>query len=427
LAALAESLAALGAPLVWLPGQPEEALPALARETGAGLVVWNRLYEPYSRDLDGRVTAALDRDGVEWRSFAAGLLFEPGDLVANSGRPFVQFTPFWRHCLALREPEPPLAAAGPLKAAGGSARGAMPLGCAATSGGAAARAGWQPDPGLSDWQPGEAGAKRRLDEFVDCCLSGYESGRDLLGIEGTSRMSPHLHFGEVGPRQAWQAARAVHLGRTGGAAGEAAAPFLRQLIWREFAHYILYHFPRIAEQPFRPEFELFPWQDDPAGLEAWQWGATGYPLVDASARQLLSTGWVHNRARLVSASFLTKDLLIPWQHGAAWYWDHLVDADLANNTLGWQWTAGSGPDAAPYFRVFNPTLQARRFDPEGLYAARWAAEMAGVPAAYATTGTLPIVDHAEARARALAAFRGMRDRAATRHLSVYPLPTDMQV
>ncbi len=185
-------------------------------------------------------------------------------------------------------------------------------------------------------------------------------------------------------------------------AAEGAESYLRQLGWREFAHHLLFHFPRIPEEPFRPEFARFPWQDDPSGLAAWKTGSTGYPLVDAGMRQLLAEGWMHNRVRMVTASFLTKDLLISWQDGAAWFWDRLVDADLANNTLGWQWTAGSGPDAAPYFRVFNPAAQAGRYDPEGVYIRRWG----GGPAR-----EVPIVDHGEARARALAAFRGLRARA----------------
>jgi deoxyribodipyrimidine photo-lyase len=397
---LSASLAGLGAPLVLVEGRPEEALASLALRIGAGAVVWNRLYEPFSRDLDRRVGAALERHGVASQTFNAGLLFEPEGHISRSGRPFAQFTAYWRDCLSLPEPEPPL---------GGVA--AFPgLAGAAELGGATLKAGdWRPEEGSFAWEPGEKGAQKRLDEFVGCCLAAYETGRDLPGSEGTSRLSPHLHFGEIGPRQVWRAARDAFSAATTSkrrpaspAAPESAGPgpFLRQLGWREFAHYLLYHYPWTPDEPFRPEFARFPWQDDAAGLAAWEWGTTGYPLVDAAARQLLAEGWVHNRARLVSASFLTKDLLIPWQDGAAWYWDRLVDADLANNTLGWQWTAGSGPDAAPYFRVFNPVLQARRFDADGAYVRTWKSEDPGGPD--------PIVDHGEARARALAAFRGLR-------------------
>lgn len=410
LSRLAEALSAFGLSLITVPGAPDEAIPALARRVGAAEVVWNRLYEPYSRDVEARLAAALERDGVAPRSFDAGLLFEPEGHLSRAGKPFVQFTAYWRRCLSLPEPEPPLPRPEGLRAmrAGDleSIRKAGPEWV--PEGQAGGDPGWTPAraDGQPVWQPGEAGAWRRAEQFVDCCLSGYGSSRDIPGVDGTSRLSPHLHFGEIGPRQVWHAVRAAEaeLRVRGGpaaraeGAGESAAPFLRQLGWREFAHYILFHFPSIPDQPFRPEFGRFPWQEDPKGLEDWKWGATGYPLVDAAARQLLAEGWVHNRARLVSASFLTKDLLIPWQQGAAWYWDRLVDADLANNTLGWQWTAGSGPDAAPFFRVFNPVLQARRFDPEGAYIAKWAPEDPPVP---------PVVDHSEARARALAAFRGM--------------------
>ncbi len=413
---LSASLAARGAPLVTVTGPPDQAISALAARVGAPEVVWNRLYEPYARELDCRVSSALEGAGLSWRSFDAGLLFEPGDLLARSGRPFVQFTPFWRACLSQPEPEPPFPGLSVLEGGGRTVLGPDPLDAHLSRPvGDAAR--WAPGPGTEPWKPGEEGAWARLEGFVECCLARYDRARDFPDREGTSRLSPHLHFGEIGPRQVWHAVREA--GERGGAAGEAAAPFLRQLGWREFAHYLLYHFPQMAERPFRPEFAEFPWQDDPAALDAWKWGATGYPLVDAAARQLLAEGWVHNRARMVSASFLTKDLLIPWQEGAAWYWDRLVDADLANNTLGWQWTAGSGPDAARYFRVFNPALQAQRYDPDGSYARRWlnawspggAALAKGHPSSARRGPAETIVDHGEARARALAAFRGMREAA----------------
>jgi deoxyribodipyrimidine photo-lyase len=276
-----------------------------------------------------------------------------------------------------------------------------------TAAGDAEESAWAPAAEEPLWWPGEAGAGQRLEEFLEERLARYDSSRDFPGIEGTSRLSPHLHFGEIGPRQVWDAVRRAEAehgrGRRDGlpraVVAEGAGSYLRQLGWREFAHHILFHFPRIPEEPFRLEFARFPWQDDPAGVAAWQEGSTGFPLVDAGMRQLLAEGWMHNRVRMVAASFLTKDLLIPWQDGAAWFWDRLVDADLANNTLGWQWTAGSGPDAAPYFRVFNPALQAGRYDPEGVYIRRWRA---------APADSAPIVDHGDARARALAAFHGLR-------------------
>ncbi len=207
--------------------------------------------------------------------------------------------------------------------------------------------------------------------------------------------------------QIWHAVReTARTGRERPAAAPGAESFLRQLGWREFAHYLLFHFPDMPTESFRPEFARFPWEDDADGLESWKRGATGYPLVDAGMRQMLVEGWMHNRIRMVAASFLTKDLLIPWQQGAAWFWDRLVDADLANNSLGWQWTAGSGPDASPYFRIFNPLLQAQRFDSDGAYTRRWAVDTSA--GAAAGVASAPIVDHGEARARALAAFRRAR-------------------
>jgi deoxyribodipyrimidine photo-lyase len=409
---LSASLAALGAPLVTVKGPAEEAIPALARTIGATQVVWNRLYEPYSRDLDLQVVAALRKDDVAGRSFNAGLLFEPEGHVSQAGRPYAQFTAYWRSCLALPDPEPSLSKPDRLR---GFEGGALSSGAAAVAsrtpgGDAIEESGWAPEAAQeAPWRPGEAGAGLRLEKFLEECVAGYDSSRDIPGVEGTSRLSPHLHFGEIGPRQVWDAVRRLEAEQSRGwrtglpmeDVTEGAESYVRQLGWREFAHHILFHFPRVPEEPFRPEFARFPWQDDPAGLAAWQEGSTGFPLVDAGMRQLLAEGWMHNRVRMVTASFLTKDLLIPWQDGAAWFWERLVDADLANNTLGWQWTAGSGPDAAPYFRVFNPVLQAGRYDPEGAYTRRWR----GAPA-----DATPILDHGEARARALAAFHGLRAR-----------------
>ena len=399
LESLGESLEALGAPLVTLSGGPAEALVGVAQAVGAGDVVCNRLYEPYSVGLDRQVAAALGRAGVRFTGFNAGLLFEPEGLVSRSGKPFAQFTAFWRSCLSLPEPEPPLPSPMSLRAAAdigglGDRRSPRLDEAPRAAGQEAASTAYG-----SVWRPGEAGAQLRLQTFLGRVLAGYDTSRDFPGVEGTSRLSPHLQFGEVGPRRVWQAVRNA-------GPGEGAAAFLRQLGWREFGHYLLFHFPWIAEQPFRPEFAGLPWEDDPAGFAAWTQGATGYPFVDAGMRQLSAEGWMHNRARMVAASFLTKDLLISWQRGAAWFWDHLVDADLANNTLGWQWTAGSGPDAAPYFRVFNPALQARRFDGDGAYAGRWAPP--GDPAGSNPGDGRRIVEHDEARARALAVFRGRR-------------------
>ncbi|MBM3148014.1 MAG: deoxyribodipyrimidine photo-lyase, partial [Actinobacteria bacterium] len=300
--------------------------------------------------------------------------------------------------------------------------------------------------GFSGWQPGEAGANERLERFVSGPLGDYAQARDRPDRPGTSRLSPHLHFGEVSARAVWHAVTDAAL------VGDDDGPeaFLRQLAWREFARQLLLEHPYTTSGPLRPELGSFPWNDDPDALAAWQQGRTGYPIVDAGMRQLWQTGWMHNRVRLVCASLLCKHLLIPWQRGARWFWETLLDADLADNTLGWQWVAGSGADAAPYFRIFNPASQGRRYDPDGVYVRRWLPELAGLPdavihapweasaarrraagvrlippgeaAALSTSGPgprlhtegvypEPFIDHAPARRRALDAFATMRERA----------------
>ena len=282
----------------------------------------------------------------------------------------------------------------------------------------ARESGWR-----AAWTPGEAGASDRLARFALEAIGEYADARDRPGIEGTSRLSPHLHFGEISPRQVWHAAHA--LARMGGSArtGRGAEAFLRELGWREFACHLLWHFPRTAERPLREEFADFPWSPDEEALQRWREGRTGYPLVDAAMRELATSGWMHNRARMVAASFLVKDLLQPWLAGARWFWDTLVDADLACNTLGWQWVAGCGADAAPFFRIFNPVTQGAKFDGTGDYVRRWVPELASLPdpvlhrpwdaspsellqarVELGRTYSARIVDHAEARERALAAL-----------------------
>jgi len=271
------------------------------------------------------------------------------------------------------------------------------------------------------WKVGEEAARRRLTKFVEGSVNAYSSDRDVPGVDGTSALSPHLHFGEISPRQV---AAAVSK-----AAGDShgAKVYLSEIGWREFAHYLLHHFPDTVEKPLKPDFERFPWEPDAQLLKKWQRGQTGYPIVDAGMRQLWKTGWMHNRVRMIVASFLIKHLLQPWQRGAEWFWDTLVDADLASNTLGWQWTAGCGADAAPFFRIFNPMTQGEKFDPEGDYVRRWVPQLGDLPVRYihqpwtAPSAILarcgvslgvdypePIVDHKQARARALLAYDKMR-------------------
>jgi deoxyribodipyrimidine photo-lyase len=244
------------------------------------------------------------------------------------------------------------------------------------------------------WQPGEAGAQAQLDRLLADVVLRYPETRDRPDMVGTSRLSPHLHFGEISPGQVWHAVMRLM-------PNTAAESYLRQICWREFAYHLLYHHPETTDQPLRPQFARFPWANNPVHFRAWKEGRTGYPLVDAGMRELWHTGWMHNRVRMVVASFLVKHLLIGWQEGAAWFWDTLVDADLANNTLGWQWVAGCGADAAPYFRIFNPATQAAKFDPDGAYVRRWVPEFG--TAAYPA----PIVEHSEARRRALEALASL--------------------
>jgi deoxyribodipyrimidine photo-lyase len=274
------------------------------------------------------------------------------------------------------------------------------------------------------WEPGEAAARDRLSAFLGGAAARYRGDRDRPGVIGTSRLSPYLHFGEIGPRTVWLATR------TAMAAGLPEAEglgFLRELGWREFSAHLLWQFPTLPDQPLRAEFAAFPWAGDRALLRAWERGRTGYPVVDAGLRELWTTGWMHNRVRMIVASFLVKDLLVPWQDGERWFWDTLVDADLASNAASWQWVAGCGADAAPYFRVFNPVLQGLKFDPDGAYVRRWVPELAGLPdarlhapweaspAELAAAGVrlgcdypAPIVDHKAARQRALDAYAALR-------------------
>ena len=379
LTALSADLEKRGLRLIVRRGPAAETLTRLVAETGAGALFWNRRYEPAAIARDQEVKAKLRGQGIVAESFNGSLLFEPWTVRNSSGKPFRVFTPFWKACM--ERAIPPKVADAPKRL---HAPKSWPSGVAIDTLELLPKIDWAG--GLREaWQPGEAGAAAQLKRFLDEPAE-YESRRDRPDVAGTSRLSPHLHFGEIGPAQIWRAA-------------PASQPYLRQLVWREFAHHLLFHFPESAEQPLRPEFAAFPWKSDPAALRAWTRGQTGYPLVDAGMRELWHTGWMHNRVRMVVASFLVKHLLIGWREGAAWFWDTLVDADLANNTLGWQWVAGSGADAAPYFRIFNPTLQAEKFDPDGAYMRHWAPDSGALT---------PIVEHDEARRRALAALASMK-------------------
>ena len=421
LAALDASLHGRGSRLIFVRGDSGEALSELITATGADAVYWNRRYEPTIIARDKALKADLVAAGVEARSFNAAVLFEPHTIANKQGKPFQVFTPYWRHCLT-REIAPVI----PLKAGAFSVPSIWPTSLRLADFALLPTISWAA--GFpSVWTPGEAGAQQHLKTFGVAALAGYADQRNLPAIRGTSQLSPHLHFGEIGPRQVWAAVQ--DLDRDSGVfpPSSGGQVFLNEIGWREFAHHLLFHFPHTPEQPLRDYFSRFPWANDAEGakLRAWQRGQTGYPIVDAGMRELWHTGWMHNRVRMIVASFLVKHLRLPWQHGAQWFWDTLVDADLASNTLGWQWSAGCGADAAPYFRVFAPVTQGERFDASGDYVRRWVPEIARLPnkflhapwtapeaiRAYAQIEGHypdPIVDHAIARGEALAAFKKLR-------------------
>ena len=410
--ALDRALAAQGGRLHVARGDSLTELRRLAAACGADTIYWSRRYEPSAVIQDNRLKAALHAAGLTVESHPGNLWCEPWQLATAQDAPYRVFTPYWRKLRPQLVPTPPLATARPH--AWAFLPDSLPLDALELlpsrpwAGGLA-----------QAWRPGEAGAREQLDLFGDDALVDYAHGRDLPARHGTSRLSPHLHFGEITPRQIHYALHERNARRNRPADLE---PFLRELGWREFAHHLLYHFPHTPEAPFDPRFERFEWWENPGALARWQRGRTGVPLVDAGMRELWDTGWMHNRVRMVVASFLTKNLRQHWRHGARWFWDTLVDADLANNTLGWQWTAGCGADAAPFFRVFNPHTQAARFDPQAVYLKRWLPELADLPArllhepwrdpaALAARGyPAPMVDLAASRESALATWQKLAQR-----------------
>lgn len=393
LTALEEELDRLGAPLIVRRGPAARVVADVLREAGAGAVLWNRRYGGAERHIDEGIKAAARADGVEATSFAASLLFEPWTIRTGSGTPFSVYTPFWRACLAAPPPRKPLPA--PRSLTGATALdgvGVDGLRLLPT------RPDWAG--GLREaWQPGERAAHRRLAAFLEEDVARYRDDRDTPGIDATSRLSPHLRWGELSPHQVWHATTEAR----GRANADGATTFLSELGWREFAYHTLFEHPDLATVNIHREYDSFPWPRlHPAALEAWHQGRTGIPLVDAGMRELWTTGTMHNRIRMVVASFLVKNLLIDWRRGEQWFWDTLVDADPASNPFNWQWVAGSGADAAPYFRVFNPELQRTKFDPHGDYVRRW------VPEWDTADYPEPIVDLGETRRAALAAFEEVK-------------------
>jgi deoxyribodipyrimidine photo-lyase len=388
LASLAERLEERGSQLVLRRGPAERVVRALVADSGAGAVFWNRRYGAPERGLDAGLKAALREDGVEVASFAGSVLFEPWTVKTGAGTHFSVFSPFWRACLSLPAPRAPLPEPGEIP---GLVR--PPASDSLDAWGLLPR---HPDwaGGLREtWEPGEPAAHRRLREFVDHDITVYGRARDEPAAGATSLLSPRLRWGELSPHTVWHEAIGVSDG----------GRFLSELGWREFAWHTLFHFPDLATKNLRPEFDAFPWPPlRPAMLAAWQRGRTGVALVDAGMRELWHTGYMHNRVRMVAASFLVKNLLIDWRHGEQWFWDTLVDADAANNAFNWQWVAGSGADAAPYFRIFTAQLQGKKFDPDGHYVRQWAPEHTG------EDPPTPIVDLGESRKAALAAYEHVR-------------------
>lgn len=413
LLSLQEALAVLGLKLILRTGSSQNEIQKIVQQTKADSVFWNRRYEPWTIERDATIKAALAKQGLSARSFNGSLLFEPGSLSTKQGKPFQVFTPFWNCCLKQPIPSKPL----PSPAAKSCTPYLKPLYSQSLED-LKLLSNQSSFEGIEEtWRPGEGEAKQLLQRFVKQALHDYPTLRDYPAVPGVSRLSPYLHHGEISPQTIWHACQSL----------PSCESYLRQLGWREFAHYLLYHFPQTFEQPLRSEFTSFPWNEEPSSLKKWQQGLTGYPIVDAGMRELLLTGGMHNRVRMVVSSFLVKDLMLPWLEGAKWFWEKLVDADAANNTLGWQWVSGCGADAAPYFRIFNPVAQGEKFDPEGIYVRKWIPELRALPNAWihrpwetpnellakshvvlGKTYPFPIVDHGKARLKALAAFKSLR-------------------
>ncbi|GAB3736704.1 deoxyribodipyrimidine photo-lyase [Silanimonas algicola] len=415
LRALRDALRAIGSDLIIRRGPSTATLLALAEETGAEAVYWHRLYEPASIARDTTTKAALKAKGLHAESLNGALLVEPWEIKTGGGEPYRVFTPFWKNAKQRLDDLVPAPAPTTLPAV--PALPSLDVDALRLRPPARER-DW--DLGFwAHWTPGEAGAGELLEAFLDGAVHGYKEQRNFPDRVGTSKLSPHLHFGEISPRRIVQALRDARLPSK---IQPDVDHYLSELGWREFSHHLLFHFPHTSDENMNPRFQEFAWAEvDPVRLEAWQRGRTGVPIVDAGMRELYATGWMHNRVRMVVASFLTKNLRYHWLHGARWFWDTLVDASLANNTQGWQWTAGTGADAAPYFRIFSPASQAEKFDPKGAYIQRWVPELAKLPAAALaepwTHGDLlarlapayprkPIVDLKQSRAEALAAYSG---------------------
>ncbi len=400
-------------------GRAEELLPEIVQRCKAASICWNRCYEPWRIERDKGLKARLTELGFTVQSYNGSLLWEPWQVLNRQGRPYKVFTPYYRKgCLSQPAPQNPLAAPAELKLADPD-ENRLPLADLELLEGYPWHAKL-----THHWLPGEAGARQRLNDFLEQGLAGYREGRDFPARDNISKLSPALHFGELSPRQVWYAATAAALEK---GLAEDLDCFHSELAWREFSYYLLYHFPQLATDNFQQKFDRFPWQQEAESLATWQRGLTGIPIVDAGMRELWETGFMHNRVRMIVASFLVKNQLQHWHGGERWFWDTLLDADLASNSAGWQWVAGCGADAAPYFRIFNPVTQGQKFDANGLYVRRFVPELAGLPDKHlhapwmapdsvlnhagvvlGETYPQPLVDLKASRQRALDAYAGIK-------------------
>ncbi len=421
--ALSQSIADKGGRLVLAQGNATEIIPRLAEEIAACGVHWNRRYDAAGIGADKAIKSQLKESGIRADSFNGRLLTEPWEITTNSGNYYKVFTPYWKSLRSsYRTPEPleaPASLAGSdLASENLSDWGLLPR---------------APDWAkvFSDcWKPGEAGAAERLDKWLDTAINDYDENRNRPDIDdSTSGLSPHLRWGEISPVQVWRCVRGRMEDGRYKIDDDAAWTFLSEIAWREFSYVLLYHNQDLARENYNADFSHMPWREDEADYERWKSGKTGFPIVDAGMRQLWEIGWMHNRVRMIVGSFLTKHLLLPWQKGEDWFWDTLVDADPASNAAGWQWVAGSGADAAPYFRVFNPITQGSKFDASGAYVRRWCPELKGLPDKYlhspweapedvlkkagitlGETYPRPMIEHKAGRQRALDAYDTLKER-----------------
>ncbi|MEX0828846.1 MAG: deoxyribodipyrimidine photo-lyase [Nitrospirales bacterium] len=419
LQSFSDHLKAAGNDLTIRMGNTSEVLSNLVRDFPKAHVFWNQSCEPMNQKIERNFLNFLEAEKVEGHGFHGNTLVDPSTILTQAHNPYRVFTPFWKRLQATLSGSPPLPAP----------RSLPPPPSGTLNGVALDSLELRPTidwaQGIHEsWTPGERGAQTALKNFLRTPATVYAMDRDRPDLPHTSRMSPHLHFGEMSPGKLWHSIQHAKQKNHKAQDRKSYDAYLRQIAWREFARYLLFHFPYTVNKPLYANYQAFPWRHETVSLRAWQRGLTGFPIVDAGMRELWHTGWMHNRVRMITASFLTKDLLLPWQKGAAWFWDTLVDADLANNTLGWQWVAGCGADASPFFRIFNPITQGITFDPDGRYVRKWVPELADLPSPWihepweapflvlaeasitlGETYPQPMLDHAEARNRALLAYR----------------------